>query len=426
MYNCVIVKTEEIINHPNADKLNILKWNGTQIIVDKTLQVGELVAIFLTDGQLSTEFCSANNLFSSKELNKDTTQTGYIGKNGKVKAIKLRGEFSNGLALPISCFDYIPGVKLEEGMEFSELNGHFICQKFITVATRNASKKEDTKNWKTEYSLIKHYDTENIYKFMDKLPEKSLLIITEKVHGTSARTGNVKVFHRSKNIFHRLLGNILHKSFYSEKTNYEYVSGTRNTILNTWGEVRPDNKDYYRRIFHDFFVGKLHKGETIYYEIVGKDSYGGFIMSPQHTHELKDKAIEKLFGEKIEYLYESDDEHPQVIYVYRITQETTDGNIHELSWFEIKKRCKELEVKNVPELVVEYFHSEYKDYIKIVEKNLLTNSKSTIGNNLMEGIVYRFEHEDSIDVYKSKNQVFLILEGVLKENPEFVDTEEAS
>ena len=88
------------------------------------------------------------------------------------------------------------------------------------------------------------------------------------MHGTSGRTSYT--IKEKKTILpyflYKLLSNM--KIKLPVKKTWEYVTGTRRTVLKNY-EGGFYGSNAFRQQYHDFFKNKLHKGETIYYEIVG-------------------------------------------------------------------------------------------------------------------------------------------------------------
>ena len=430
MYKCRIIKPDEFSPHSNADRLKLLVYNGMQFIVGVDADETALYAVFFDGGQLSHEYCHENNLYRHPELNKDPLKKGYFDDNRKVRAQKLRGEVSYGYVATLDSFEFAGKFDFRQGIEFDEINGHGICQKYITRKTREKMER-NTKKSRSDviWNLEKHYDTENIKFYLDRLPENVLSIITEKMHGTSGRTGYVNVVRETQNIFQRLLSRLRRRKFYSATEGYELVSGTRNTIVNTRPDVTsPGTPDYYRWEIHEQFKGLLRKGETIYYEVVGYDSLNSPIMNTHDTTKLDDKDFTKKYGKQIVYNYGcGEGSNPlRELYVYRITQETANDDTIDLPWSDVKARCNDLSLKHVPEMFVGYIRENSRNRIEHWIEALLCNGQSDVGTNLMEGVCFRFEGTGFTKVYKAKNLYFLILEGVLKDREEYVDAEEAN
>lgn len=425
-YKAKVISAKDIIKHPNADNLNILRYNGEQFVVGKDIKVGDTVILFPSDGQLSHNFCSANNLYRHAELNVDKLKTGFFEDGRRVRAQPFRGQKSYGFVCTPESLKYLGNVVLNVGDEFDTLNGELVCEKYYTEKTRNAMLKNQQKKIKEiEYTMKEHIDTEQwAYAKPSELPEQSMVIITEKIHGTSARTSFTKVIHKNLNFLSKIKSWFQGNGFVNEYSNYEYVSGTRHTVVNNRLDVTTVGQaDYYRWEYHNKIAPQLHKGETVYYEIVGWDSVGGTIMERQDLSKIKDKSLlNPNWNKSMTYSYGLP-ENQNDVYVYRITMTSDDGTITELSWYQVEQRCRELGLKTVP--VLRRWSEENIVIIETVVEDYVDNRSSTLdGRHLMEGVVIRIENSSGMKVYKSKNFTFKILEGILKENNEYIDNEE--
>lgn len=89
-YQAFVCKLQNVRPHSNADKIKLATVYGGQIVVGLEQQDGELGVYFPTDGQLSTEFCSNNNLFRHSELNIDKEIRGYFEDNRRIRTQKFR------------------------------------------------------------------------------------------------------------------------------------------------------------------------------------------------------------------------------------------------------------------------------------------------------------------------------------------------
>ena len=114
--------------------------------------------------------------------------------------------------------------------------------------------------------------------------------ITLKMHGTSQRTAYTKVLTGFKRT-------IWDKLFRREGTpiyDWGYVTGTRRVVLDDFdGGFYGSNE--FRKQHHDAFVGKLWKGETVYYEIVGFTDSGAPIMGDGNNEKVG-KDFVKQYG----------------------------------------------------------------------------------------------------------------------------------
>lgn len=435
MYVAKVVKLA-VKPHPNANRLQLGYVQGIQVIVGLDTQDRETGVFFPCDGKLSQEFLNVNNLYTHSELNADTTIRGYFSDLGRVRVQKFRGERSDGFWCPLSYFEYtgFDLSKLKLGNEFSELNGHKICTKYFTPATRRAQKK--AKKTQANYNLPRHFDTEQLQYNLDKIDVDDTIIITEKLHGASSRIGNVLVEHEIKLSWWQKLYNKLPLPKYPEVMQaYEFVVGTRNTIASTW--VTGISREYYRLELAEPLRGQLKKGEVLYAEIVGFDSSGKLIMNAQNTKKLKHRYIPGVHNSKMIYTYGcawNDVHKPQRrMFVYRITQVNADGFELDLSWNQVKARAIQLELEYVPEMTLFNgqigLHKRVKGFgadvlMTIVEDAVCGNS--TLDNShIREGVCVRLEKANgSTKAYKHKSFLFKLLEGIAKENDNYVDTEE--
>ena len=422
-YKAYVITASDILPHPNADNLNLLRYNGVQFVVSKNLTPGTTVVLFPEDGQLSHEFCCENNLYRDASLNKVVLKKGFFDENRRVRAQPFRGQKSYGFVADLSMFEYLGKLSLSVGDEFDSLNGKKVCEKYYTPETlRRMNSVQGKKQKNIEYTLKEHYETEKYSYNPPVVPEPSLLVVTEKVHGTSQRTGNVKVIRRMTGFLKFLYG-LFGKS---EQVSYELVTGTRRTIVNGRADVTTEGQqDYYRWEIHNKIAPLLHSGESIYYEIVGYDSNGGTIMEKQTLSKIQDKSkLNPTWRNPMIYSYGLP-EGERDIYVYRITRTSEDGTETELPWFQVEQRSRELGLKTVPILHKGLVNS-FDDVDKVV-KSLVTDSSSTLDErHLMEGICIRIESSQGISVLKEKNYLFGVLEGYLKENKDYVDVEESS
>ena len=127
-----IVKVEHLRKHTNADRLQIATFFGNDTIVGLDVQPGQMGVYFPVDGQLSEEFCRVNDLVRRKDENGNQCG-GYLDPDKRnIKALKLRGEKSDGLYLPIVALSNFAKISdLKVGDTIDVLNGQEICRKYI-------------------------------------------------------------------------------------------------------------------------------------------------------------------------------------------------------------------------------------------------------------------------------------------------------
>lgn len=459
--HCGYVTTlNNVRKHPNADKLVLATCFVNTVCVNKDMyHEGEIGVYFPVDLQLSMEFCQKNGLLAVYE-NGVNVSGGYMDPAKRnVKAIKLRGEQSDGLFLPLKCLEYT-GVDMDSlniGDTITTVNGHEICRKYIprgkhqATAAGGAGKRAKRKAKRSIAPVFyEHIDTEQLAYNLHMFKPGDLIEITRKLHGTSGRTSHTKVFQGMKRTF-------WDKLFRREGTpiyDWGYVSGTRRTVLDTFdGGFYGSNE--FRKQYHDFFEGKLLKGETVYYEIVGFTHDGGSIMGVCDNKKLKDKEFVKKYGEKTVFSYGCSpngkklthgyDEFgpyslevacPQSdIYVYRMTMTNEDGEVVEYTPDQMRHRCMYMGVKTVPlhwyGFIPENPGSKEDDTISAGEwvlnkaEQFYDGEEPIDPTHIREGVVVRVINRPTFTAYKLKNWFFKALEGIVKVEANAPDMEEA-
>ena len=439
MYNAYItrIKTRPF---PNADNLLLGDCNGYQVIVGKEIGDNDLVVFFEQGGQLDDEFAKTHDLV--RRRNPDGSPAGGMFEvNRKVRAIKLRGARSDGFVCPLSHLAYTGYdiSSLKEGDQFDELKGHKICTRFETKATKAAAGNRRIKIHKDLVMMPKHFDTGQFKREGQNIPGGAILYISEKMHGTSMRYGHVEdnyIPNWIKAVVGKViwpvninLGNFILKKCTQKK--WVHLNGSRNVII----EKRADpNSGFYGSEQFRFDVTNgitLHKGEVLYGEIVGWTENDRPIMQPQSTANLKDKRITKTYGEMMTYKY-GQMTGTRGLYIYRITQVNQDGYQVDLSWNQIIKRCRELGLKTVPTLEYRLYDGNF-DKLK-EDINYLVNGETgaealpswTDPSHIREGVVIRIESEEGVSWLKEKSWLFGVLEGYLKDDETYVDTEESA
>lgn len=124
MYCAYVTRIKNLRKHTNADRLMCGECFGNTVIVDLGTDPNQLGVYFPVDGKLGVEFAQKNDLLRRKDENGDPAG-GYLDPEKRnIKALKLRGEKSDGLFLPISCLDgFTDTTQLKEGDTITMLNG---------------------------------------------------------------------------------------------------------------------------------------------------------------------------------------------------------------------------------------------------------------------------------------------------------------
>lgn len=425
-----IVKVKELRAHPNADKLYIATFFGNDTCVSIDTQVGDIGVYFPCDLQLSLEFCIANHL--CRKLPDGTADTGYMEVDKRnITAIRLRGERSDGLYLPIKCFDYCydddASAYLKVGDIINEVNGHPICNKYIPRTRKqnntNSPNVSKTRKHKDPIAPLfkEHIDTAQLAYNLSAFKPGDLIEITRKLHGTSARIGYLPVLKGYK----RTLWDKITRKDGTPIYQYDYINGTRRTIICDWDGGFYGSNEFRKHAF-EAIKGKLHEGEEIFMELVGFTDDGVPIMGSVSNKKTNDKAFIKQYGDMTTFSYGCDPTGVTApkndFYVYRMTLTTHDGYTVEYSPEYTRYRCEQMGVKFVPVEWHGYIpeHPACEDDDTITAGEWIMNKAEQYYDgpepidprHVREGVVVRLVDKPSFTAYKIKNFSFKCIEGI--------------
>lgn len=418
MYCGYVTRLKNVRKHPNADRLVLADVFDSTVVVGANSQDGDIVIYFPCDGQLSTEYCEYNNLLRKKDENGNNIG-GFLDPDKRnVKAIKLRGERSDGLVMPLSSLDYInKDLKdmLVVGDQITVLDGKEVCRKYIPRGKRTVNRAQTKKEKRkvNEFPLFEeHRDTEQLDYNIAAFKPGDLVTLTLKMHGTSGRTAYLPSAGKNK------IEHFIFKLF----PRYKYVTGTRRVVLQEFGEGGFYGDNAFRAAYHNFFKGKLRKGETVYYEIVGYVNETTPIMGIANNKKMNDKEFVKKYGETTTFSYGCKPGESKM-YVYRMTYTSLDGTVIEYPWSLVKRRCEEMGATPVMDLD-RFIYTNEQDLYARIDKWL--DIDDPIGKtHIDEGVVARLEDKPIFTAFKKKSFAFKVLEGLIKENADAPDIEEA-
>ena len=454
-----IVEVTQLRPHTNADKLQIATFFRQDVCVGLDTKIGDKGLFLPCDLQLSMDFCLENNLL--RVMPDGTKGPGYMDPDKRnVKAIRLRGEKSSGIYLPISCLEYtgIDVNTLTLGEHITIVNGHEICKKYIpnkanyprTSAGGAGARTKRRAKRTVAPTFYEHKDTEQLVYNLGEFKPGDEVEITLKIHGTSQRTAHVPVLQHDKYQTSSLLKGFLLKHMpqkfvdkYAEKWGepiyeHDYISGTRRTVMDTFeGGFYGSNE--FREQYHEFFKGKLWKGETVYYEVAGFTHTGQPIMATVSNAGVNDKNFMKTYGKTTTFSYgcEPDGlpEKRSHMWVYRMTMTNPDGEVVEYTPDFMRYRCEQMFVDCVPLLwkgtIPENPGSKDDDTISagewIVNKaELFFDGPDPIDpRHVREGVVVRILNRPNFKAFKHKNHSFKVIEGIAKDTADAPDMEEA-
>ena len=459
-----ITTLKNVRAHPNADLMKLADCFGNTVCVGLDAQENDVVIYFPVDGQLSVEYCAKNNLVRRKDENGNNVG-GYLDPNKRnICAIKLRGEKSDGLVMPLESLAYtgIDMKTLTIGTTITVINGHEIYQKYIPhnaerSVAGGAGKRVKRKAKRSIAPLFfEHADTEQLAYNLSAFRPGDEIEITLKMHGTSQRTGYLPRLNGYKRTFWDKLLRREGEPIYK----YGLVDGTRRVVLDSYdGGFYGSNE--FREQHAKKFEGKLWKGETVYYEVVGFTHTGTPIMASAANSRVNDKEFTKKYGKETVFSYGCRPGHlggkildkevidnegivyPQSdIYVYRMTMTNEDGDVVDYTPDFMRYRCEQMGVKTVPVLyrgfleAIEQEDGEVKyrlvgknaadvygfesagDVVKTVAECFYDGPDPIGKTHIREGVVVRIINRPKFTAYKHKNHTFKMLAGIAIEQAE--------
>lgn len=265
-----VVKIAEILPHGNADRLELAKISGWQVVIGKgNFSVGQLALYIPVDSVLP----------NSLEIRLFPVGSKITLKKGRIRSIKIRGQMSQGMIIPLTDLaDELVSLgkikdsdaKFREGDDWAEDLGvtkyeppepEFGGSK--GTRGKQASKNQINPNFK------KYTDIENIKWYTDVFQKGEQVYISEKLHGTSARYGCVPRHYEGlfAPVRAAVMGFLAKMGIVKP---YQFVYGSRNCQLHTGSNQSWYKEDVYSKIlYQESIKARLQPGECIYGEIVG-------------------------------------------------------------------------------------------------------------------------------------------------------------
>ena len=414
-YSATVIRVPKVRKAENSDRLYIIDVMGmTAIVGDGWVgREGELALLFPAEVQLSHDFCRDNNLYRERELNKDTSEAGYLDTNRRVRALKLRGNISNGLVMPLTSL--VDGLRVapevSEGDVFDTVEGIELCRKYVVpVKATSAQNRADSKIKKAfkrvdNTFLPEHFDTGQWLREEGHIQPHEELIITQKLHGTSCRLANT-VVKRQHTKREKLAAKFLGARIADHE--YDLVAGSRKAIKDP---NNPNQDHYYQTdIWADalsVYGDRIPKNVIVFGELVGYVPGTGAAIQKGHTYGVQPGQYE--------------------LYVYRVAIITEDAELYDLSWDQVRDFCSRHGLKHVPELdrmpkavfdVMDFnevnFYEEDQAHRAVNGEQLYTDQPVRLsdgGTGADEGIAIRVERGLTPEIYKYKNKSFYLFES---------------
>ena len=425
-YLAKVVTLGKSITHPNADRLQGFIIDHARIYVDLSFKEHDICIYFPLECQIDSRILSYLNLYSDKSLNSDKSKGGFFNSKGRVRAVRLRSEPSQGFLLKAQDFVYALSsfssfnrlIDVDSiGQEFDSINDEVIIKKYVVQDQRKGGIKSDKKLARKVSRVVEnqfrfHIDTEHLKKNIYKVNRNDYVSITAKLHGTSVIFGKLLTYRKLsfiEKILKKLGVNINDKV-------YDLLYSSRRVIKND--DLNTQANHYYSSdVWGDVartFEYAVQKGYTLYGEIVGYTRDGSYIQKG-YDYGCIQPVYENEYVEDVHYR----------VYVYRITFTNEDGNVSELSWRQIKAYCEHFGINHVPEYYfgkLVDFDNSFKEIksddefneavIKTLEEKYLEKYCQFCGNRVpSEGIVLRIDKLFNFDAYKLKSFAFMEMES---------------
>lgn len=336
------------LNNPNycativkIDKVNKLEWCdnlvwinifGYNIIAHKDINIDEPQVLFTAETQIADEFLKENNLYSSSDLNKDVTKKGYIWKNGRVRAIRLRGHPSNAMLMPVSKLPK-KGKWVKVSDRFNIIDGMEIAKKYELPVERVVGQNK-VKGQTKKYERIdgknfpEHFSTEQYLRNEHKYDDSDDIIVTQKLHWTSVRLWYVET-----KIKPTKMDKLLRRE---QKTEYDYLAWSRRVIKDLKSDKKfehyyathPWELDIYNKALEEV-KATIPKDVMYYAEIIWYNGWNSPIQRG-YTYNCNDWEF--------------------AIYIYRIVSVNKDGRTFDWGWDAMKEFAKVNSLSLVPEM----------------------------------------------------------------------------
>lgn len=191
-----VVRIEKLEKHPNADKLQIAVINYNRVITGLSAKEGDIYVYFPLESAIDKDYLSWSNSFEDKTMNYNPEEKGFFNKHGRVRAVKLRGELSEGYIVPASDLSsYLKTIisEYDVGTQFDSFGDKLLVQKYVPYSKPNthtglgsgARPKNKIQDVLVDGQFNFYSATEHLKKNIHKFNLNDHIVITQKLHGSS-------------------------------------------------------------------------------------------------------------------------------------------------------------------------------------------------------------------------------------------------
>lgn len=424
-YYAYYTQLKNVTKDPKSDNLYTAFCMSEQVIVGADAYEGQEVLYLPADGQLDYDFAMAFNLLRK---DKDGNPAGgYLDTNRHIRALKLRGLRSEGIAISIERVKAkYPEFNAVFGAEFNTIGDTVFCNKYIPKQRRGSAGGGSSYKGKKAEGVIypefsMHSDTAQLAYNEAAFHPGDRINISLKMHGTSQRSMSTYGEH-PYTWWQRLLNKIGIKT--AKKVKPAYVLGTRRVVV-TNDEGGYYGNDEFRFKHHEALKPFITPGMEVFYEVVGYVNKDTTIMPTGDNKKLNDKAFVKKFGPQTVFSYGCEPGESKM-FVYRIVDENTGNELgcRDYTPEQIIRWCEKAGANYVPQ-VCNFDFTTWEDLQNRIN-DYFTDLTDPVGkDHIKEGVVVRILNRRTFTAFKSKTYEFKVLEGIIKETATEADMEES-
>lgn len=169
-----VTRIDEVLPHPNADRLELVRIRGWKAVAARGAHTAGETVVYIPEDAVVPEPALAALGLTGKLAGKE---------HNRVKAIRLRGELSQGLLMPMDVLHALAGTDGHApGTDVAEALG--ITKWEEPIPAHLAGRAIPWPVWMHKYT-----DIENIKNFPGVLHDGEPVVFTEKLHGACATFG---------------------------------------------------------------------------------------------------------------------------------------------------------------------------------------------------------------------------------------------
>lgn len=260
-------RAKNVRKHPDADRLILVDILGWTVVTQPGIQEDDLVIYFPIDSVLPAHLEA--HIFSADSKVKLA--------GGRIKTIRLRGEYSQGLVVPfheartwpwLNPPNFALQAQLRVGDDLTAVLGVTKYESPLTARRARALLNKQTNATTTTSDLQRYTDLEHLAKHPDSFIPGETVAVTEKLHGTSARYGWVRP--QPQNWWQRVYTKL------GIPRRWQFVYGSRNVEYTDLERPSVYRDCAISTRVADPKLGILQRGEQVFGEIVGPSIQKGY------------------------------------------------------------------------------------------------------------------------------------------------------